>query len=85
MAWWCARFGERRQVQEVSLESTPVARDAREELQRLREHGETDKALVLLKEYGVRNGMLPDFPEGGRAWWDALEYLLDWELELRRR
>ena len=62
-----------------------MTREPREQFQRLREHGETDKALVLVKEYGVRDGMLPDFPEGGRAWWDALEYLLDWELQLRRR
>ena len=54
-------------------------------MRRLRDHRETHKALVLVKEYGVPDGILPDFPEGGRAWWDALQYLLDMELKLRRR
>ena len=77
--------GERRHVQKVSLESTPVTADPREQLQRLRDYGETHKAVALVKEYGVPDRMLPAFPEGSQAWWDGLEYLLDMELQLRRQ
>ena len=52
---------------------------------RLRDYGETQKALVLVEEHGVPEAMILDAPEGSQAWWDGLEYLLEMELQVSGR